>query len=66
MSNRVYDILKYTAMIALPAIGTLYGTIATIWGLPFGEPVTKTCSAVALCLGTLVGISAAKYRKENK
>ena len=34
MSNKVYDILKYIALILLPALGTFYFAIANIWQLP--------------------------------
>ena len=42
MSNRVYDILKYIALIVLPAIATLYGALAAIWGLPYGQEIVST------------------------
>ena len=34
MSNTVYDIIKWIALILLPAIGTLYFALAGIWDLP--------------------------------
>lgn len=65
MSNKVYDILKYIAMIALPALGTLYFAIAQIWGFPYGEEVVGTITAVDAFLGALLGISTAKYNKDK-
>ena len=44
LTNKQYDILKWIALIALPAIGTLYFTLATIWGLPYGDQVVGTIS----------------------
>lgn len=64
MSNKVYDALKYVAMIVLPAIGTLYFALANIWGLPYGEEVVGTITAVDAFLGALLGISSAKYKGE--
>lgn len=32
MTDKVYNILKYCALIAIPAIGTFYTTIASLWG----------------------------------
>lgn len=61
MSNKVYDKLKYVALIVLPALATLYLTIATIWGLPYGEAVAATITAVDTFLGALLGISSKKY-----
>ena len=65
MSNKTYDILKYIAQIVLPAIGTLYFALASIWGLPYGEQVVGTITAIDTFLGTILMISNAKYKKEN-
>lgn len=63
MSNKVYDVLKWIALIALDAIGVFYKTVATIWGLPVGDEVLATCAALSLLLGTLIGVSSAQYKK---
>jgi hypothetical protein len=39
LSNKIYDILKYVALIVLPAVGTLYFALAGIWGFPYGEEI---------------------------
>lgn len=65
MSNKVYDILKWIALVALPAFALLYETLAGIWGLPFAEQIPDTVMAVDLCLGVLLGVSSAKYNKEK-
>ena len=63
MSNKVYDVLKWIAMYLLPAIGTLYFALAGIWGLPYGEQIVGTITAVDTFLGVLLGISNAQYKK---
>lgn len=63
MSNRVYDILKWIAMYLLPAAGTLYFALSGIWGLPYGEQIVGTITAVDTFLGVLLGISTAQYKK---
>ena len=63
MSNDTYDILKYIAQIVLPACGTLYGALAGIWGLPYGEQIVGTITAIDAFLGALLGISTMKYNK---
>ena len=63
LSNRVYDILKWIAMYLLPAAGTLYFALAGIWGLPYGEQIVGTITAVDTFLGILLGISTAQYKK---
>ena len=65
MSNRTYDILKWVALVALDALGLLYSTIANIWLLPYGDEVLKTCAAVSLCLGALIGVSGATYSADD-
>lgn len=66
ISNRVYDILKWIAMYFLPAAGTLYFALSGIWGLPYGEEVVGTITAIDTFLGVLLGISSATYNKANK
>ena len=65
ISNDLYDRLKWIAQILLPALGTLYFALASIWGLPYGQEIVGTISAVDVFLGVLLGISSAKYDKEN-
>ena len=63
MSNKVYDVLKWIAQIALPAAGALYFALAKIWGFPYATEVVGTISAVDAFLGALLGISTANYNK---
>lgn len=65
MSNKLYDILKWIAMVVLPAIATLYFALAGIWGLPYAEEIVGTITAVDTFLGVLLGISAAQYNKNK-
>ena len=66
MNSKVYDILKWTALVFLPAVGTLYGTLSKIWGIPYGSEVVQTVVAVEFFIGSLVGISNIQYKKTNK
>lgn len=66
LKNSTYDLLKYIAQIVLPAIGTLYFALASIWGLPYGEQIVGTITAIDAFLGALLGISTMKYNKEDK
>lgn len=63
--SKVYDILKFLALIVLPAAGTLYFALAQIWGLPYGEQIVGTIAAVDTFLGALLGISKAAYDKQK-
>ena len=66
LSNKAYDVLKWIAMYLLPAAGTLYFALSGIWGLPYGEEVVGTITAVDTFLGVILGISSATYNKANK
>lgn len=65
LNNKSYDILKWIAMYFLPALGTLYFALASIWGLPYGEQVVGTVTAIDTFLGVILGISTSQYNKEN-
>jgi hypothetical protein len=66
MSNQTYDVLKWIALCGLPAISTLYFAVASIWGLPYGEQVMGTITAVDTFLGVILGISTSQYNKTIK
>ena len=61
MTNKTYDILAYIGRIVLPACATLYGTLAGIWGLPYGEAIVATISALALFLNALLKVNSKSY-----
>ena len=63
MSNNVYDVLKWIAMYLLPALGTLYFALAGIWGLPYGEQIVGTITAIDTFLGVILGSSTTQYNK---
>lgn len=65
MSNRVFDALKFVAQVVLPALGTLYFALSSIWGLPYGEQVVGTITALDCFLGALLGISTYQYNGGN-
>ena len=65
LKNETYDVLKWISLIALDAIGLCYKTLSTVWGWPYGEQIFETCAALSLCIGALIGISTAEYRKDQ-
>ena len=66
LSNKAYDILKYIALILLPALGALYFALAKIWGFPYATEIVGTISAVDAFLGALLQISTNNYYAENE
>lgn len=63
MNSKTYDILKYVALIVLPALGTLYFALSQIWGLPYGEEIVGTITAIDAFLGAILGVSTASYKR---
>ena len=66
MTNKVYDVLKWIALYLLPALGTLYFALSSIWGLPYGEQIVGTITAIDAFLGALLGISTKIYNSKGE
>lgn len=69
IKNSTYDILKALATIILPAIATLYITLAAIWGFGLGYEVNATIEAIICFINALLGLflsqSSKAYHKGN-
>lgn len=66
MNNKVYDILKWATLVALPATTALWLTLANIWGFPYAEAIGATLAAITTFLGALLGVSSINYAKKIK
>ena len=62
LNNKIYDALKWIALVVLPAVATLYGALAPTWGWPCSEQIVYTITAVDTFLGALLGISNLNYK----
>ena len=65
LNNKVYDALKWVALVALDAVGLFYQTMATIWNWPYGDQVLSSCVAASILIGTLIGVSSVAYNKNG-
>ncbi len=65
LPNSCYDVLKWIALICIPALATFYVACAGVWGWPYADQIAKTANAVCVLLGALLGISTATYYKEK-
>ena len=63
-NEKIYDALKWISLIFLPALATLWFTVAKIWGLPYIAEITGTLVAIDTFLGALIGISNIRYQLE--
>ena len=62
MSNRTYDIIKITALVATPLIAFL-ASLCSIWTVPHAQEITATLTALDTLLGALVVVLAREYNK---
>ena len=65
LPDKVYDVLKWVVMIVIPALTTFYGVIDRAFGWGYAEIVTTISVAFCACLGAILGISTAEYRKDQ-
>ncbi len=65
-NSKLYDVLKWVALVALDAFGIAYESLSQVWNLPYGDEVMKTCTIISVLLGTLIGVSSYKYNKNDK
>lgn len=61
LSNRTYDILKWVALVVIPASATLVLTVGKIWGLPYYDNIGATISAIGLFIAAVIGVSNKDY-----
>lgn len=66
LKDSVYNVLKWIAIIALPTLAVFYAVIAKIWGLPYEAEIPATINAIAVLIGSLIGISQYNIKKEDK
>ena len=64
--NHVYDVLKWIALIVLPALATFYFALATIWDLPYPKEIGETITAIDTLLGCLLGVSTVRYNEQKE
>lgn len=65
LTDKAYNILKWVALVLLPALGALYFGLAGIWGLPYGEQIVGTITVIDTFLGVILGISTVQYNKKE-
>lgn len=65
LKGKLYDTLKFLALLVFPALGTLYFALAGIWGLPHAEQVVGTIVAIDTFLGVCLQLSSTAYNKSD-
>ena len=65
LNNKVYNFLKWTALIFLPAMSTFVMAVGDIWNIPCKQEIALTIAAVDTFIGVLIGISTSSYKGEG-
>ena len=65
MNSRLYDRLKLTVLIILPALGSLYFGLSQIWGFPAGEEVVGSISLISVFFGTIVDQASSHFKQSG-
>lgn len=66
MPNKVYDILKYIALIFLPALTTFVGVVLQCFNISYADIVLTIMTAFDVFLGTILQISNYNYNNNLK
>lgn len=62
LPDKVYDVLKWLALLAIPALAVFMHTIGPVWGMPYVDEIVTTLNAAAALVGVLIGASELKAR----
>lgn len=65
-NSKVYDVLKWIALVVLPALSTLYIGLGQFWNIPYPSQIAGTIMLVDAFLGALLGISSIQYAKKEE
>lgn len=57
LPDKAYQVLKWVALIALPAVAWLVGVVGPQWGFPHCGEIVTTINAVGVFVGALIGVS---------
>ncbi len=63
ISNKLYDVLKWVGLIALPGLAWFIGDVGPAWGMANVDAIVLTLSRAGTLLGILIGVSTVNYNK---
>lgn len=66
MSNKMYDILKWIALVFLPALTTFVGIVLKCFNVECTDIVLTIMTGFTAFLGSILGISNVKYKKVSE
>lgn len=63
IEDKLYRVLKWSGLIACPAVATFVGAVFPAWGIPNADAVVLTLNATGVLIGALIGVSAATSKQ---
>ena len=57
LPSNVYQVLKWTGLVACPVLATFIGKVGPAWGMPNVDAIVLTINATGVCIGGLIGAS---------
>lgn len=64
-NSKLYDVLKWIALVGCYALNYLWVNLAEIWGFPYADAIGKTITVIGCFIGILIGVSGIKYKLLN-
>lgn len=64
MGNKTYDRIKFIALVITPVI-TFICALINIWGIPYGDKIIASLSALDVLVGAIVVIAKQIYEKDK-
>lgn len=65
INPKLYDTLKYLAMIGLPALSVFVALVGPEWGLPKVDAIVVTLNGLGALLGTLTLVNKVAYDRSE-
>lgn len=65
INPKIYDTLKYLAMIGLPGLATFVALVGPDWDLPKVDAITKTITGLGALIGTLTLVNKVAYDRSD-
>ncbi len=62
LGNKLFDILKWIAMLVLPGLATFYFALSALWGWPYQKEIVGSLVAVNVWLSALLAVSNAQWQ----
>lgn len=66
LNGKWYEVLKWIAIIFLPALAGFVPKLFSIWGIPYGSQIGETISIINTFIGAIICVSTINYNKSLK